>query len=166
MPIALMFIGLTLIITGIQDTYVQMGRQLRADLTGGFSMFMLAILMLGALGSIPAFEKLAKTFMVLVIIAIVLANKGFFTNLQQAIKQGPVSPQKVQSSGSGSGIGDAAASAGKGFSDLTVNGLLKQFGMSGSSDTGSSSGTDTSSGSDSTNSFLSMGKTFMQFFGY
>ena len=52
MPFALIALGLVLVITAAQDTYAQLGKEIRSDLTGqgSFTNWAAAIGMAGALG--------------------------------------------------------------------------------------------------------------------
>jgi len=94
MPFAFVFVGLVLVLTGIQDTYTQLGSQLRKDFNSGFSMWVLAILLIGSLGYIEPIRPISKAFLTLIIVAMLIANPKFFTEVQNAVKQGPIAPQK------------------------------------------------------------------------
>jgi hypothetical protein len=110
MPFALVVIGLLMIVTGINNTYAQFGAQLQKD--SSFLPWALALFVVGALGYINDLRTFSHYFMALILISIVLANKGFFQNLQAAIKSGPVAPQATaSSSSSGSGIASAITKA-------------------------------------------------------
>lgn len=97
MPFALVLIGLLLIITGAQDTYIQFGRQLQKDFTGpgNFTYWIAAIVAVGALGYSETLRPISRAFLVLVIVAIMLANPGVASKFMEALKSGPVKPQAV-----------------------------------------------------------------------
>lgn len=105
MPFALVLIGLMLIATGVQDTYVAMGAQLKKDFVGpkSFTMWAVAMIMLGMLGDIEQLRRLSWLFMFLVVLALFLSEgTDFLGKLQSAISKGPISPPRpVQSSGNG-----------------------------------------------------------------
>jgi hypothetical protein len=157
-PIILIIIGLMLVVTGLQDTYVQMGRQIKTDVTGGFGMFALALGMLAVLGQFETFRPFAKAFMALVIIAILLANPGFFGNLKTAVQQGPISPQPVQGGG---GISAAANEFG-GSIDKSVENLSSALGTGGNIAATASTASAIGAG----NTFLNAGKALFAFFGF
>lgn len=101
MPFALVTIGLLMIVTGIQNTYAQFGAQVQADMIGGngqrgFLVWAIALAAVGFLGYIGPLRKFSHAFMALILIAIFLANKGFFAQLQAALASGPVAPTAAQ----------------------------------------------------------------------
>lgn len=102
MPFALVVIGLVLIVTGLRDTYVQLGQQLQSDGVP-FTKWALAIFAVGALGYIPELRRFSHWFLALIMIAIILAQRGFFTKFQAAINAGPIAPAGTQgTTGAGS----------------------------------------------------------------
>ncbi len=95
MPFFLTGIGLVLVITGIRDTYSQLGAQLRSDFTGekSFVNYALAIGLVGSMGYVDRLRAASNLFMALIIVSLVLANKGFFDKFGAAIKAGPQATQ-------------------------------------------------------------------------
>lgn len=95
MPIALVLIGLVLIVTAANNTHAQLGAQIKADFTGpqSFVKYALAIGAVGAAGYVKDLEGISRAFMTLIIISIVLGNKGFITNFVAAVNQGPAPVQ-------------------------------------------------------------------------
>lgn len=85
---ALVFVGLLMIVTGANNTHAQFGAQLKKDFTGekSFLLWIAAIGGVGALGYIPALRKFSHYFMALILISIVLSNKGFFAQFVTALK--------------------------------------------------------------------------------
>ena len=107
MPFALVTIGLILIVSGARDTYAALGKELIEDFTGegNFLYWLLAIGALGALGAIPQFRTMSRAFMALIIISMVIANRGFAAKFSEAIEKGPVYPgDTAKTVGSGSTI--------------------------------------------------------------
>lgn len=90
MPFALITIGLALIVSGIKNTQSQLGAQVVKDFTGAgnFIYWVLAIFCVGALGYIPQLDKFSKAFMGLIIVALFISNKGFFSQFTVAIQSG------------------------------------------------------------------------------
>jgi hypothetical protein len=94
MPFGFAVIGLILIISGLQNTYAQLGAQLQKDFSGRDS-FMPWIVVLGGVGATGYVERLrpvATAFMTLLVLVMFLAAKGFFPKLDAALKQGAVAP--------------------------------------------------------------------------
>ena len=105
MPFALVFIGLIMIVTGAKGTQSALGKQLVADFTGtgNFFYWFASIGVIGALGSIPGFKPFSRMFMTLIIVAMVLKNGGVFNKFMEALRTGPIAPEKSASnSASGS----------------------------------------------------------------
>lgn len=101
MPYALVIIGLVLVVTGVRNTHLQMAAQLQSDAVP-FTKTAIAIGMVGALGYVDELRGLSRLFMALIILALFLANKGFFGKLQEAINAGPaVENPPAQSTGTG-----------------------------------------------------------------
>lgn len=94
MPYALVVIGLILIVTGVRDTHAALGSQIKSDLTGdaSFTRYALAIFAVGALGYIDKLRTASTAFMALIIISLVLSNRGVFNKLSEAIDAGPEAP--------------------------------------------------------------------------
>ncbi|MEB2538392.1 MULTISPECIES: hypothetical protein [Bacillati] len=94
MPFALVIIGLLMIITGINNTYSQFGSQLQQDFTGSksFVVWILALGSVGALGYIKDLRQFSHYFMALILISMILSNKGVFQNFQAALASGPKAP--------------------------------------------------------------------------
>lgn len=84
-----------MIVTGAKGTYAQFGQQVAADFTGpgNFTYWIAAIGAVGAVGYIDALKTVSRLFMALLLIVLVLSNKGFFAKFSAALKQGPVAPQ-------------------------------------------------------------------------
>jgi hypothetical protein len=97
MPFVLITVGLVLFAValnsnGSNPTYKQFGAQLYSDVftsNPSFIKWGLALVAVGFIGYIPGWKKPADWFMFLIIIGMVLANGGFFTQLENAIQAGP-----------------------------------------------------------------------------
>lgn len=111
-------VGLLMIVTGVKGTYAQFGSQVASDFTGSkpFTYWVFAIVSVGALGYIDALRTVSRMFLALIIVAMVLANRGFFSQLTSALKQGPVAPQ------GGTGSATASLPAGSASSMLGAQG--------------------------------------------
>lgn len=95
MPFALVFIGLVLVVTGARGTMRELGAELRADFVGpgNFTWWIVSIGLVGALGYVPELRGFSRWFMSLIIISMIIANRGFFGKLIEALNTGPISPQ-------------------------------------------------------------------------
>lgn len=92
MPFLLIAVGLVLIVTGVRDTHAQLGAQLTKDFTGqqNFTVWILAIGSVGALGYIENLRTFSHYFLALIIIAMVLSNRGFFQKFTEQFAAGPL----------------------------------------------------------------------------
>lgn len=129
MPFALVIIGLILIITSAQSTHKAFGTQVLKDFTNGsgcapmsgqyqdcgFAWWVAAIVAVGALGYIEQFKGFSRAFMVLIIVSMVIANRGVFDQLQAALQAGPTAPtaSAAPTLGNGTGSADGSSSVGK-----------------------------------------------------
>lgn len=100
MPLLLIGTGLVLVLTGLNGDAGELYGLVAQDFTGqgSFIYWMLAILILGALGYVKGLENLSKAFLVLVLIVLFLDNGGFFAQFQAYIKQ-TQTPQTTQQQG-------------------------------------------------------------------
>lgn len=91
MPFALVIIGLVLIVTGAKDTYREFGAELVEDFTGpgNFTYWIVSIGAVGALGYVPALRGISRAFLALIVLSMVLSNRGVFAKLTQALQAGP-----------------------------------------------------------------------------
>jgi hypothetical protein len=88
MALLFIIIGIAIVISGIRNTYAQLGQQLAADFagSGSFIYWVAAIMILGMIGYIPGAQKPARMLLALVILSFVLANgTGFFDRLKSAL---------------------------------------------------------------------------------
>jgi hypothetical protein len=89
MPFVLIIVGIFLFVSAVRGTSGQLATLLKNDLTGSgsFLYWFVAILVIGGIGYIPALKKLSDAFLVLVILALFVANRGFFSQFNTALKQ-------------------------------------------------------------------------------
>lgn len=93
MAFALVIIGLLMVITGARGTYSQFGQQVAKDFSDGFTYWVIALFLVGAMGYIESLKTFSRLFMALILIALVIRNQGFFDKFQEALAQGPTAPQ-------------------------------------------------------------------------
>lgn len=87
------------LLSAIKGSYLAFGNQIASDLTGkstgsgqapvGYIYWVSSIIAVGLLGYYSPLQKFSRTFMFLIILGMVLANKGLFNQLADALKQGP-----------------------------------------------------------------------------
>lgn len=87
MPLLFIGTGLILVLTGLKGDPAKLWALVQGDFSGphNFTYFAFSILVLGALGYIDSLRNLSRVFIVLVVLVLVLDNKGFFAQLQSFI---------------------------------------------------------------------------------
>lgn len=98
MGFVLLIAGLLMIVTGAKGTYAQFGSQVASDFTGknNFTYWIVALGSVGSLGYIESFRTFSRLFMTLIILGMLLSNKGFFAKLTAALQSGPIAPTMPQ----------------------------------------------------------------------
>lgn len=91
MPLLLLIVGLILIVTGIRGTTGSLAGHLKDDISAGFIKWLAAILVIGALGFIPQFQKPSRLLLALVVIVVMLKNGSGF--IDQFVRQIEAAPQ-------------------------------------------------------------------------
>jgi hypothetical protein len=92
MPLALVVIGLLLVVVAAKGNFASFGKQVAGDFQGpkNFLYWIAGIGVIGALGYVKQLRTISNLMLILIVIAIMLSNKGFFAQFQNAINQGPV----------------------------------------------------------------------------
>lgn len=87
MPIILIIVGLMLCISAVQNTTATLGTTLANDFSGvgKFFAWFAAIFIIGAIGYYKAAEGTSRLFIVLVILAMFLANSNLFSQFSSAV---------------------------------------------------------------------------------
>lgn len=87
MPFLFISAGLLLTIAAVRGTNDDLLALLKADVTGknNFIYWMVAILIVGALGYIPAIKPLSRAFLVLVVVVLFLKSGGVFQQFTSAL---------------------------------------------------------------------------------
>lgn len=108
MPFVFLIVGIGLLVTAIRGTQATAFGLLESEFSGpnSFLKWALAMLILGAAGYIPVIRPVTRGLMVLVLLAIVLKNKGgLFKSFNDQIAA-PVQPPAPPAS---AGVGGASA---------------------------------------------------------
>lgn len=101
MPFFFVFVGVLLIITGVKDTYVALGKEVADDFSGkqNFFTWVMALGSVGALGYVEKLRPFTNAFMVLILIAMVLSNskRGDILTMISDGLNNPVTPPRPTS---------------------------------------------------------------------
>lgn len=99
-----------MIVTGAKGTHAALGAQLTKDFTGdkNFIYWLIAIGVVGSIGYVESMRTFSRLFLLLIVVAMILKNGGFATQLMQAVQQGP---QKIAAPATATGTTGASASA-------------------------------------------------------
>jgi hypothetical protein len=107
MPIVFAVAGLLLIVSGVRGTVTSSDPSkpslvalVKSDFTGQPNYFewVLAIVLIGAIGYIPKMEPVSRAFMALVIVGMLLSNRGFFAQLKSLSQQSALTTQPTGAS--------------------------------------------------------------------
>lgn len=91
MAFVFLIVGVVLVISGVNNTQGQLWTQVQKDFSPSqqqsgqhsFLAWLIAILIIGAMGYIDELKELSRAFLVLVIVVLFLSNNGFFSQLQK-----------------------------------------------------------------------------------
>jgi len=86
MALAFLVIGIVLVVTATRGTASDFYKLVLGDVQGGFIYWLLAIVGVGLLGQIESLKKFSTYFLVLILIVLLLKNKGAIENFQTAFK--------------------------------------------------------------------------------
>jgi hypothetical protein len=124
-PIAFIIIGVVIAVAAWRNTYRDLGTLLAGDFTGtnSFLVWLGALGIIGAFGYVKGLEQPSRAMIALIIIAIMISNRGFWPNLQSALSGAtpsatPIAPEpkapgnptiKIDGGSGGSGTGISGA---------------------------------------------------------
>lgn len=92
MPIFFLLVGVLFIVVAINDKMSELGGLIKEDFqpsdgSKGFHVWIIAIFVAGSLGYIREFKPVANAFLALIIISLLLSNRGFFDKFVKATKE-------------------------------------------------------------------------------
>jgi len=92
MPIFFLIVGALLIIVAINDKLRELGDLVRDDFSSSsgspsFAVWLLAIFVAGSIGYVKELRPVANAFLVLIVVGMLLSNKGFFTKFSQSVSR-------------------------------------------------------------------------------
>jgi hypothetical protein len=87
MTFGFLLIGAVLLVAAVRNTQGQLFHNVAGDFTGprNFVYWVLAIWLIGAIGYAKPLKTFSDLFLALVIVGLLLSNKGFFASFQQQI---------------------------------------------------------------------------------
>jgi hypothetical protein len=79
---------LLLVVSGVRGTHEELFALVKGDLTGqnSFIWWLVAVGIIGALGYIPAMRGVSHAFLALILVVLVLSNRGVFEQFTRAIQ--------------------------------------------------------------------------------
>jgi hypothetical protein len=82
-----LIIGLVLIIVGFRGEMDKFEETVREDFTGqpNFLFWVVAVFLVGALGSLKSMRPVSDGFLALIVISLLLSNRGFFAEFSRQI---------------------------------------------------------------------------------
>lgn len=91
MPILFLIVGVLLIVVGVNNKIPELVELIKEDFspsdgTTSFPVYIVAIFVAGSLGYIQAMKPVANAFLALIIVVMLLSNKGFFEKFTSALK--------------------------------------------------------------------------------
>ena len=100
MPLALIGVAAIFIVVGFRGTQTCLFSLLQQDFTGSgnFLYFVVALVIVGAVGYIPKLKGVSDAFLALIILVIFLSNQGFWAQLQAALQTSTASPSTTTGS--------------------------------------------------------------------
>jgi hypothetical protein len=87
MPFALLIVGIVMVVTAVNNTVQPLAKLVKGDFTGNDNYFYwaLAILVIGAIGYYSKLNHFSDAMLALVIVGMVVANKGFFKKFMTSV---------------------------------------------------------------------------------
>lgn len=94
MPFVLLLFGTILFVAGINNQQSNLWTLVKGDFTGSnnFGIWIAAIAVVGGVGYIKSLRTLSVAFMTLLLLVLVLSNKGIFAQLQGFVLSPTVTP--------------------------------------------------------------------------
>lgn len=121
MPFALILLGFLAFVSAYKNTLGTLGALLKADFSGAANFFywIVALIILGGIGYYKPLQNTSKMLMLLVLVVMVISDKGFFSQFTAALNAPAPAPATEASTGAAS-----TDSAGAGGSGSGGNGTL------------------------------------------
>jgi len=87
MPFILVSIGILMVVVGYRGTEKDFLALLKGDFTGqgNFFYWIVSLFVVGAVGYIPRLKPISNAFLVLILLMLVISNKGFFAQFNRQV---------------------------------------------------------------------------------
>lgn len=92
MPIFILFVGILLVVVGINNRIPDLIGLLKEDFrptdsnVPGFHVWIIAIAVAGSLGYVRQLKPVANAFLVLIVVTLIISNGGFFEKFTDALE--------------------------------------------------------------------------------
>jgi hypothetical protein len=99
MPFALIIVGIILLIAGVRGQIGNLASLIKSDFTGSgnYIYWVVAILAVGSIGYVKKLQPISDAFLALVLIVLLLSNKGFFAQFMTGISATTNCPSSTDS---------------------------------------------------------------------
>lgn len=110
MPFVLLLLGLLFLVVAVRGTQTDFFSLVKSEFTGtnNFLVWVLAIVILGMIGYLKPIRPVAHAMIGLVILVMIIANKGIFANFNQAIRNPAATPAATTGTGATAPAGTTA----------------------------------------------------------
>jgi hypothetical protein len=87
MPFVFIGVGVVFVLTGIKGNAGQLFELVKGDFSGpnNFIYWLLSVFALGSMGYVPQLRNLSRLFIVLVLLVLLIDNRGFFAQFQEFV---------------------------------------------------------------------------------
>lgn len=91
MPFALAIVGIVLLVSALRGTSGALFAAIKSDFTGSgnYLYWVIAIMLIGSIGYIKKLQPVSDAFLALLLIVLMISNKGFFAQFMAALAAGP-----------------------------------------------------------------------------
>lgn len=110
MPFLLAILAVVFLVTALRGTTTTLFGLIKADFSGSgnYIYWVISLLVIGSIGYVKKLQPVSDMFLALVLIVMMLANKGFFSQFMTAVK----SPQCVASTTTPAAVNAAQVASG------------------------------------------------------
>jgi len=115
MPFVLIILGVVFLTVAVRNTQDELFRLVKGDFTGpnNYAYWVLAILIIGAVGYIPRLKPISTAFLILVVLVLILKKgTGFFDSFNQQLASGTAATPASRDAGAVLGATVAKTAAG------------------------------------------------------
>lgn len=116
MPFVLFLLGVLFLIVAVRGTQDQFFALLKGEFSGtnNFLVWILAIVILGMIGYIKPIRPVAHSMIGLIILVMIVANKGIFARFNEAVRN-PTQPTTAPAPATATGLTNSGGANGSAF---------------------------------------------------